>query len=155
MNGRTKVPSRLTNVPANSTHAAGGSARRFSRSVGRGPPIPFSVRSGSDVPLSLVIGDVAGRRDAVREVWVGLGFARDRTDRQDAGPDGQVHVLLVVLRRPGPDLRRGLLDRDREEGGLIELALVGQARVVGATVRDVVHERALRGELLVGVGHLP
>jgi hypothetical protein len=49
MNGITKVPSRFTNVPPNSTHAAGGSDRRFWRRLGRAGSIALSVGMAGDV----------------------------------------------------------------------------------------------------------
>ena len=48
MNGITKVPSRFTNVPPNSTHAAGGNDRRFWRRLGRAGSIGLSLGAAGD-----------------------------------------------------------------------------------------------------------
>ena len=84
-------------------------------------------------------GAAAGRR------W---GSSAVVDDRDHARPRLQRVVLLVVERRPRADLRRRLVDRQREHGRGLQLLLGRRAHLRPAPGHDVLDDRLQRGELL-------
>ena len=166
MNGSTNVPSRLTNAPMNRTQTSRGSPRRFCRrvrrsgSIGRRERLP--VRTGRAPALPphgsatrpAVVGHVGGRVDPCLEVRGRLRLAGDRADRDHARPHVQRQILVGVERRAGANLRRGLVEREREDGGLFVFHVVRRPRVRAPAPHDVFGQRALRHVHLFAVGHL-
>ena len=91
---------------------------------------------------------MVGRVHAVADALVGNGIARHEPEREDARPDRKVDVGRVVLGRTGPDLRRRLVDRDREDVRLLQLLRARLPRIRPAARDEVVGDRLERGQLL-------
>jgi threonyl-tRNA synthetase len=64
-------------------------------------------------------GDVRGQGDAGREDWIRVWRLPGGGEREDAGPDRESRVRgVAVVGRAGADLHRGLVQGQREQGGL-------------------------------------
>src|SRR5262249_28847686 len=81
---------------------------------------PRSRRRRSGISGAPGVRDVVGHGDAFEQVRGRFGLPGPRDEREDARPQGQPEVLLVVLGGSGAHLRGRLVDRDREQDRLTE-----------------------------------
>ena len=85
----------------------------------------------------------------------GTGSPAFDRQRHDARPGRQRVVFLLVHRRPGADLGRCLVDRQREHGRRLELAGRRAADVAPPPRDQVLRQRLEDPRLLLGVVHRP
>ena len=151
--GRRRARSRGCSRSRIPTATRSGSSRPPDRSArGRDPGAAsgVSVARRAYAPRRQPV-DVRGQPGARGELWVGDRRERLQRERDDAGPDVEVHVLVVVDGRAGADLRRRLVERQREHLRRLELLAVGRADVFPAARHEVLAERFERAQLLLGV----
>src|SRR5262249_7944820 len=79
-----------------------------------------------------------------------LGLRSPRDEREDARPQGQPEVLLVVLGGSGAHLRGRLVDRDREQDRLTEFVGGWHPRLVLTARQHVPGDRPGRGQQFLG-----
>src|SRR5690349_19132808 len=72
-------------------------------------------------------------------------------DGHDARPDRQVEILRLVLRRAGPDLGRGLVERHGEDPRRLQLLRARLPRLLPAPRRELLRQRAQGRHLLVAL----
>ena len=129
----------------------GCAARRTATGRARacGPTAPSSAPARSPPARAVPAADVLGQRDAVGKLGVSERLRRTQRQRDHAGPDVALHVLVVVDGRTGADLRRRLAEAERQHLRRLELPAVRGAHDRPAPGRDVLAECLQRAQLLV------